>query len=89
MVSTNNKWIQLCDFVSGIIAALLAFVNENDISAMKLIIESFDETQKSNLKMLMGLMRKSSNRNKYFDHMSCNFEQGERSTYLLSCYDSI
>lgn len=89
LVSTNSKWIQLCDFVSGIIAALLAFINENDISAMKLIIESFDETQKSNLKMLMGLMRKSSNRNKYFDHMSYNFEQGKRITYLLNCYDSI
>lgn len=84
LVSTENRWIQLCDFVSGIIAALLAFVNENDTDEIETKINTFDETQKSNLKLLMQLIRKSSTRNKYFDHMSCNFEQGERIQYLIS-----
>lgn len=89
LVSTDNKWIQLCDFVSGIIAALLAFVNENDIGEINTIIESFDKTQKDNLKLLMGLIRKSATKNKYFDHMSCNYEQGERLRYLISITDNL
>ena len=63
---------------------ILAFVNENDIDEINIIIESFDEIQKHNLKLLMGLIRKSANKNKYFDHMSCNYEQGERVRYLIS-----
>ena len=84
LVSTENRWIQLCDFVSGIIAALLAFVNENDTDEIEIKFNAFDETQKSNLKLLMQLIRKSSTKNKYFDHMSCNFEQGKRIQHLIS-----
>lgn len=83
LVSTENKWIQLCDFVSGMIAALLAFVNENDIDEINAATKSFDDTQKQNLKLLMGLIRRSSTKNKYFDHMSCNYEQGGRIRYLI------
>lgn len=83
LISTENKWIQVCDFVSGIIAALLAFVNENDIAEINTLIESLDEIQKHNLKLLMNLMQKSTDKNKYFDHMSCNYEQGERIRYLI------
>ena len=72
LVSTENKWIQFCDFVSGVIAALLAFVNENDIGEINTIIESFDEIQKQNLILLMNLIHRSATKNKYFDHMSCN-----------------
>ena len=82
--STENRWIQLCDFVSGIIAALLAFVNENDTDEINAALEIFDETQKNNLKLLTKLIRKSSTKNKYFDHMSCNYEQGERLRCLIS-----
>ena len=89
LVSTKNKWIQLCDLVAGIIAALLAFVNENDIPKIDTIVGSFDETQKHNLKLLIGLMQKSTNKNKYFDHMSCNYEQGERLRYLISIVDNL
>ena len=87
--STNNRWTQLCDFVSGIIAALLAFVNENDIDKISAVIEAFDETQKHNLKLLTKLIRKSSTKNKYFDHMSCNYEQGERLRYLISMANNL
>lgn len=87
--STGNKLIQLCDFVSGIIAALLAFVNENDIPAIDSTVSSFDITQKHNMKLLLKLMRKSTNKNKYFDHMSYNFEQGERIRYLCNLCDEI
>lgn len=87
--SNENKWIQLCDFVSGIIAALLAFVNENDIDKINTTIESFDEMQKDNLKLLTGLIRKSATKNKYFDHMSCNYEQGVRVRYLMSRADNL
>lgn len=83
LISTNNRRIQLCDFVSGIIAALLAFVNENNIDEIDAKIKSFDETQKYNLKLLTQLIRRSSTKNKYFDHMSCNYEQGERITYII------
>ena len=83
LVSTENRWIQLCDFVSGIIAALLAFVNENDLDEINTVIESFDEIQNQNLKLLMGLIRKSVDKNKYFDHMSCKYEQSERLRYLI------
>lgn len=89
LVSTENRWIQLCDFVSGIIAALLAFVNENNIDEIEAKIKSFDETQKYNLKLLMRLIRKSADKNKYFDHMSCNYEQGERIRYLISITDNL
>ena len=84
LISTENKWIQLCDFVSGIIAALLAFVNENDVDEINAATEAFDETQKHNLKLLTQLIRRSSTKNKYFDHMSCNYKQGERIRYLIS-----
>jgi len=83
LVSTNNRWIQICDFVSGIIAALLAFINENNIDEIDAKIKSFDETQKYNLKLLMQLIRRSSTKNKYFDHMSCNYEQGKRIAYII------
>lgn len=89
LVSTENRWIQLCDFVSGIIAALLAFVNESDIDEMNTVTKSFDETQKQNLKVLMGLIRRSSDKNKYFDHMSCNYEQGRHIRYLISIADNL
>lgn len=89
LVSTDSRWIQICDFVSGIIAALLAFVNENDIYEINTIIEAFDETQKYNLKLLMGLIRKSATKNKYFDHMSCNYEQGRHIQYLISIADNL
>ena len=89
LVSTDNKWIQICDFVSGIIAALLAFINENDIDEIDIRIKSFDETQKHNLKLLTQLIRRSSTKNKYFDHMSCNYEQGERLRYLISISDNL
>ena len=89
LVSTDNRWIQLCDFVSGIIAALLAFVNENDIDKISAVIEAFDETQKHNLKLLTQLIRRSSTKNKYFDHMSCNYEQGERLRYLISMANNL
>ena len=89
LVSTDSRWIQICDFVSGIIAALLAFVNENDIDEINTIIEAFDETQKHNLKLLMGLIRKSATKNKYFDHMSCNYEQGRHIQYLISIADNL
>ena len=82
--STENSWIQICDFVSGMIAALLAFVNENDTDEINAALEIFDEKQKNNLKLLTKLIRKSSIKNKYFDHMSCNYEQGERVRYLIS-----
>ena len=84
LVSTGNQWIQLCDFVSGIMAALIAFVNENSITEINSKLSSFNETQKKNLKILMNIIRKSSNKNKYFDHMSCNYEQGKRIQYLTS-----
>jgi len=87
--STENRWIQICDFVSGMIAALLAFVNENDIGEINAALEMFDETQKNNLKLLTQLIRKSSTKNKYFDHMSCNYEQGERVRYLISKADEL
>ena len=87
--STENRWIQICDFVSGMIAALLAFVNENDIDEINAALEIFDETQKNNLKLLTQLIRKSSTKNKYFDHMSCNYEQGERVRYLISKADKL
>ena len=89
LVSTENRWIQICDFVSGMIAALLAFVNENDIGEINAALEMFDETQKNNLKLLTQLIRKSSTKNKYFDHMSCNYEQGERVRYLISKADKL
>ncbi|MBR2445501.1 MAG: hypothetical protein IKB28_02410 [Clostridia bacterium] len=89
LVSTENRWIQICDFVSGMIAALLAFVNENDIGEINAALEMFDETQKNNLKLLTQLIRKSSTKNKYFDHMSCNYEQGERIRYLISKADKL
>lgn len=82
--STGNKLVQICDFVSGIIAALLAFVNENDIPAINSIVSSFNLTQRQNLKLLLELMRKSTDKNKYFDHMSFNLEQGERIRYLFN-----
>lgn len=84
LLSTNNKWIQLCDFVSGIVAALLAFANENDIDEINTIVNSFDKTQDDNLKLLMNLITRSANKNKYFDHMSCNFDQGRRIQHLIS-----
>ena len=84
LVSNENRWIQICDFISGIIAALLAFVNENDISAINSIVSSFNLTQRQNLKLLLELMRKSTDKNKYFDHMSFNLEQGERIRYLFN-----
>ena len=87
--STENRWIQICDFVSGMIAALLAFVNENDIDEINAALETFDETQKHNLKLLTQLIRKSSTKNKYFDHMSCNYEQGARVRYLISKADEL
>ena len=87
--STENRWIQICDFVSGMIAALLAFVNENDMGEINAALEMFDETQKNNLKLLTQLIRKSSTKNKYFDHMSCNYEQGERVRYLISKADKL
>lgn len=87
--STENRWIQICDFVSGMIAALLAFVNENDIGKINAALEMIDETQKNNLKLLTQLIRKSSTKNKYFDHMSCNYEQGERVRYLISKADEL
>ena len=89
LVSTENRWIQICDFVSGMIAALLAFVNENGIGEINAALEMFDETQKNNLKLLTQLIRKSSTKNKYFDHMSCNYEQGERIRYLISKADKL
>ena len=89
LVSTENKWIQFCDFVSGVIAALLAFVNENDIGEINTIIESFDEIQKQNLILLMNLIHRSATKNKYFDHMSCNYEQGERLRYLISLANNV
>lgn len=89
MDSTENRWIQICDFVSGMIAALLAFVNENDIGEINATLKMFDETQKNNLKLLTQLIRKSSTKNKYFDHMSCNYEQGERVRYLISKADEL
>lgn len=87
--STENRWIQICDFVSGMIAALLAFVNENDTDEINASLEIFDETQKNNLKLLTKLIRKSSTKNKYFDHMSCNYEQGEQVRYLISKADEL
>lgn len=89
LISTENKWIQLCDFVSGMIAAFLAFVNENDIDEISTAIKAFDEIQKHNLKLLMRLIRKSADKNKYFDHMSCNYEQGERIRCLISIADNL
>jgi len=65
LVSTENKWIQLCDFISGTIAALLAFVNENGIDEINTIIKSFDEIQSNNLQLLIELMQRSLNKNKY------------------------
>ena len=87
--STENRWIQICDFVSGMIAALLAFVNENDIGEINAVLEIFDKTQKNNLKLITQLIRKSSTKNKYFDHMSCNYEQGARVRYLISEADKL
>lgn len=84
LISTENRWIQICDFLSGIIAALLSFVNENDIDEIDTIVNSFDKTQDDNLKLLMNLITKSANKNKYFDHMSCNFDQGRRIQCLIS-----
>ena len=89
LVSTENRWIQICDFVSGMIAALLAFINENDTDEINAALEMFDETQKCNLKLLMQLIRRSSTKNKYFDHMSCNYEQGERIWYLISIANNL
>ena len=64
-------------------------LNENDIDEINTIIEAFDETQKYNLKLLMGLIRKSATKNKYFDHMSCNYEQGRHIQYLISIADNL
>ena len=89
LISTDNRWIQICDFVSGIIAALLAFINENDIEEIDTSIKSFDETQKQNLKLLTQLIRRSSTKNKYFDHMSSNYEQGRRIRYLISTTNNL
>ena len=89
LASTENRWIQICDFVSGIIAALLAFVNENNIDKINAAIKAFDETQKRNLKLLTQLIRRSSTKNKYFDHMSCNYEQGRQIQYLISIADNL
>lgn len=81
--STENKWIQLSDFVSGIIASLLAFVNDNNIEMIDTIVQSFNETQKENIKLLMALIQKSANQNRYFDQMTCNFEQVRRLRNLI------
>ena len=81
--SEQSKWIQLSDFISGIIAALLAFVNQNDLDQINLKVKALDDVQIGNLRLLMNLIRKSSNKNKYFDHMSCNYEQGLRIQHLM------
>ena len=52
-------------------------------------IKAFDETQKQNLKLLTQLIRRSSTKNKYFDHMSCNYEQGRRIRYLISMTNNL
>ena len=75
--SKANKWIQLADIVSGIIGALLAFVNSNTLIEIKKAIEGLEPTQKGNLKKLMFLIERSATKNKYFDHMSCNYHQWE------------
>lgn len=75
--SKSNKWIQLSDIIAGSIGALLTFINANSIQAMLTSINTYNDLQKCNLKLLTLLINKSANHNKYFDHMSCNFHQYE------------
>lgn len=82
--SENNRWIQLSDIISGLIGALLAFINANNEERIGDFIKTFDNTQRKNIKTLMSLIKRSSLKNKYFDHMSCNFQQRDRIDFLMN-----
>jgi len=73
--SKSSKWIQLSDIISGLIGALLTFINNNSLDGIKQIVDMYNTLQRDNLSLLMMLIEKSANHNKYFDHMSCNFHQ--------------
>ena len=82
--SKDNKWIQLSDIISGINGALMAYINIHDIPDIHEQLTHFDKTQNENLRMLMELKKKSSRRNKYFDHMSRTMQQIERIQFLMN-----
>ena len=82
LISGENKWIQLSDFISGLFAALRAFLNANDKTHMKTSFDAFEHIQKENLRILMQLMDRSREHNIYFDHMINNLEQIEKYRYL-------
>lgn len=84
--SHDNKWIQLSDFISGLIAALLAFINNNEIIDIEKFLDVLDSVQKENIKLLTLLIEKSREKNIYFDHMSRNYEQGEKLSHILNKY---
>lgn len=84
--SHDSKWIQLSDFISGLIAALLAFVNNNDIIDIEKFFNVLDSLQEENLRLLTLLIEKSREKNIYFDHMSRNYEQAEKLSLILNKY---
>ena len=80
--SRHNRWIQLSDMVSGIVGALMAYVNVNDVPSICEELKHFDKTQKRNLELFMRLIRKSSTKNKYFDNISNNMQQTKLIQFL-------
>lgn len=83
LVSSENKWIQLSDFISGLFAALFAFLNANDKTVIKNTIENLETLQTNNLKLLVRLINISREHNLYFDHMTCSLGQMDKFQYLI------
>lgn len=81
--SKNNRWIQLSDMISGIHGALMAYINTHDVTDIYEDLQNFDEIQNHNLKKFLGLKKKSSMKNKFFDNMSKNIQQIERIQFLM------
>ncbi len=81
--SENNKWIQLADMISGIIAALMSYVNTHNENQIKDDYNKLAPNERECLKELMKLRLNSSEHNIFFDHMSRNHVQYERLSFLM------
>lgn len=65
----------------------MAYLNTHDISKMEEDIKQLNDVQFNNLYLYLyfKLKLKSVNHNKFFDHMSMNYQQINRMNFLKEC----
>lgn len=81
--STDNRFIQLSDFISGITGALMAYINTHDEHEIMVDVDNLSSIQCDNLRLFMKLRDKSTRHNLFFDNMSKNYTQINRIHLLM------